>query len=107
MSTEKANPFDEKVIDGVSSHMNLDHEDDSLLIVRSLGNRPNAESATVSYLDGEGLDFEAIEGGKKSTVRVPWSKPLTERGEVRVDIERMYYEACAALGVKPREAEEH
>ena len=52
-------------------------------------------------------DFEATVEGRPVTVRVPWSKPLTERPEIRLEVVRMYTEACAILGVTPRGAQEH
>ncbi|UWZ40364.1 DUF2470 domain-containing protein [Dactylosporangium roseum] len=87
--------------------MNLDHPEDSLLIVRSLGGRPDATAATVSGLDGAGIDFAATVDGASRIVRVPWSTPLTERPQIRVEVTRMYHDACAMLGVPPRQAEEH
>lgn len=107
MSATVENPFSAQVIEAVANHMNLDHTDDSLLIVRSLGNTPEATEAEMSTMDGDAVEFSAVVDGQTRTVRVPWSEHLTERGQVRVEITRMYYDACAALGVTPREAEEH
>ena len=42
-----------------------------------------------------------------TAIRVPWSRPLTERAEIRAEVVRMYHEACAALGIEPRAAKEH
>lgn len=102
-----ANPFSDQVIDAVRSHMNMDHTDDSLLIVRSLGGRAAATAAEMSTMDGDAVEFTATVDGNTEAVRVPWSEPLTERGQVRVEITRMYHDACAALGIAPREAGEH
>lgn len=107
MTTQQHNPFSPQVIDAVADHMNTDHPEDSLLIVRSLGARPDASAASVGGLDGDGIDFTAVINGTDETVRVPWSEPLTERTQIRVEVTRMYYEACEALGVQPRAAEEH
>lgn len=101
------NPFDQDVIDAVTGHMNADHPEDSLLIVRALGDQRDATSAVMTGLDGAGADFEATVEGRPVTVRVPWSKPLTERPEIRLEVVRMYTEACAILGVTPRGAQEH
>ena len=43
--------------------------------------------------------FSAVVDGSTREVTVPWSEPLTERPQIRLEIERMYHEACAALGV--------
>ena len=104
---QSTNPFSQDIIDAVRDHMNLDHQDVSLLIVRSLGDRPQATAATMSGMDGSAIEFDATIDGSQTTVRVPWSEPLTERGQVRVEVTRMYHEACAALGITPREAAEH
>lgn len=101
------NPFPEQVIDAVRAHMNMDHSDDSLLIVRGLGGRDAATSAEMSTMDGDAVEFTAQIDGRPETVRVPWSQTLTERAQVRVEITQMYHDACAALGVTPREAGEH
>lgn len=107
MSETTQNPFTQHVIDAVKDHMNLDHNDDSLLIVRSLGNEPTASEAEVATMDGNVLVFSAVIDGSTREVTVPWSEPLTERPQIRLEIERMYHEACAALGVEPRDPAEH
>lgn len=105
--SNSTNPFTQDVIDAVRDHMNLDHQDDSLLIVRSLGKRPEATAATMAGMDGSAIEFDATIDGSQQVVRVPWSEQLTERGQVRVEVTRMYHEACATLGITPREAAEH
>ena len=107
MSEAPASPFNQQIVDAVADHMNLDHPEDSLLIVRSLGGQPTATEASVSDLDGESITFTALVDGTSQPVRVPWSTPLTERPQIRTEVTRMYYEACAQLGVTPRQAEEH
>ncbi len=101
------NPFSQDVIDAVRDHMNLDHEGDSLLIVQSLGERPQATAATMSDMDGDAIEFDATIDGASEKVRVAWSERLTERGQVRVEVTRMYHDACAKMGIAPREAAEH
>ncbi|WP_433220516.1 DUF2470 domain-containing protein [Dactylosporangium sp. CS-047395] len=95
-------PFTEDVIAAVSRHMNDDHEDDNVLIVRALGGRPDATGARMTGMDGEGIDFTATVNGQAVPVRVPFSRPLTERAEVRPEVVRLYREACAALGLPAR-----
>ncbi|NUU20345.1 MAG: DUF2470 domain-containing protein [Streptomycetaceae bacterium] len=102
-----ANPFAPDVIAAITRHMNVDHPDDNLLIVRGLGGKDTATSARMSGLDGLGADFVAVVDGADTDVRVPWSRELTERREVRVEVVRLYQEACAALGVEPRQEGEH
>ncbi|WP_432968635.1 DUF2470 domain-containing protein [Dactylosporangium sp. CA-233914] len=95
-------PFTAEVIVAVSRHMNADHPADSLLICRALGGRPDATAATMTGMDGDGIDFAAVVDGREVPVRVPFSRPLTERAEVRPEVVRMYRESCAALGVPAR-----
>lgn len=102
-----SNPFNQQVIDAVTGHMNEDHPEDNLLIVKALGHQPAATAAVMTTMDGDAAEFEAQVDGASQVVRVPWSKPLSERGEVRVEVTRMYYEACELLGVEPRAAEQH
>ncbi|NED99093.1 DUF2470 domain-containing protein [Phytoactinopolyspora halotolerans] len=101
------NPFAPDVIEAVARHMNEDHDDDSLLIVRSLGGVPDATEAVVAYLDGDGVDFTVTVGGEERTVRVSWSQRLSERPQIRQEFVRMYREAAEAQGTTPRAAAEH
>lgn len=91
------NPFGPDVIEAIKHHMNEDHADDSLLIIRALGGQPEATAATMTGFDGEGADFEAVVGGRQVPVRLPWNRPITERPHVRQEVVRMYEEARLAL----------
>ncbi|GGM46828.1 DUF2470 domain-containing protein [Dactylosporangium sucinum] len=97
-----AQPFTDEIVAAVRRHMNDDHAEDSLLICRTLGGRPDATAAAMTGMDGDGIDFTAVVDGRDVPVRVPFSRPLTERAEVRPEVVRMYREACAALGVPAR-----
>lgn len=94
--------FDEATIAGVTRHMNEDHADDTLLIARALGNRPDATAAIMVGLDNDGGDYEVTSSAGTETIRIPWKRRLTERIEIRQEIVRMYDAACAALGIEPR-----
>ncbi|MCF2526086.1 DUF2470 domain-containing protein [Yinghuangia soli] len=102
-----ANPFGPDVVAAITKHMNDDHPDDNLLIVRGLGGQKDATAATMTGLDGLGADFTAVVEGAGTAVRIPWERELTERREVRVEVVRLYNEACAALGIEPRQEGEH
>ncbi|MFC3998665.1 DUF2470 domain-containing protein [Nocardiopsis sediminis] len=102
-----ASPFPPEVVRAVTAHMNDDHADDTLLICRALGGRPDAESARMTGLDGAGGDYVAVVGGAEVPVRIPWSEPLTERAQIRREVVRMYREACRRLGLAPRGETEH
>lgn len=100
--------FPTAVVDAVCAHMNDDHPDDCLLIVRGLGGRSDAVAARMTGFDGEGADFDAVlADDDRARVRVPFADPVTERPQVRVAVVQLYHDACAALGVTPRAAEEH
>ena len=87
-------------------HMNGDHAEDSILMVRALGGQPAATAASVAGVDKEGIDFTATVNGEQQTVRIPWGRTLSARAEVRGEVVRMYQESCAALGIEPRQADE-
>lgn len=106
MSTA-ADPFAPEIEAAVVAHMNGDHADDNLLIVRSLGGLPGATAATMTGISPDGARFEGIVDGEAQAVTIPWSGPIADRGAIRIEVVRMYEEACAALGVAPRGAGEH
>ncbi|MBF8186775.1 DUF2470 domain-containing protein [Nonomuraea sp. K274] len=92
-------PFTPDVVEAIKRHMNDDHAEDSLIIVRGLGGRPAVTSAVTSDVDAEGIEF-TVDGGEK--VRVPWGETLTERAQARKAVVRLYRDACAALGLSAR-----
>ena len=76
-------------------HMNRDHGQDNLLIVQQLGQLPDAARAMMSGMDSDGIDFVAQSGGHEIDVRLPWSRQLTERAQVRLEVVRMAEHARA------------
>jgi hypothetical protein len=105
MNVNENSLFTPEVIAAVARHMNEDHAADSLLIVRALGGRPGAEAAEMTGMSAAGIRFAAHGPDGVAKVDVPWSAPITSRGEVRTEVVRMYEQACAALGVEPRGVE--
>lgn len=100
--------FTADVVEAVCAHMNGDHRDDCLLIVRGLAGRPDAASARMTGIDVDGARFEArLAAGTSVEVQVPFGGEVTERAQLRVEVVRMYRDACTALGIAPRPAEEH
>lgn len=87
----------------VLRHMNHDHLDDNLLIVRAFG-RADATAATMTGFDGDGGEWAAsTPDADATTLRVPWpGGAISERAEVRREIVALYDAACARLGVEPR-----
>ncbi|GAB2937634.1 DUF2470 domain-containing protein [Nonomuraea fastidiosa] len=94
-----SSPFTPDAVEAIKRHMNDDHAEDGLLIVRALGGRPEAASAVTTDVDAEAITF-TIDGGER--VRVPWGETLTERAQVRKAVVRLYREACAKLGLPAR-----
>lgn len=94
--------FSAQVVDAVLAHMNDDHTDDSLLIVRAFA-LPDAEAATMTGLDERAGHFTATTAGSSEEVRVPWpAGRISERAEIRREVVALYDEACARLGVEAR-----
>ncbi|MFI6742064.1 DUF2470 domain-containing protein [Nonomuraea sp. NPDC050451] len=92
-------PFTADAVEAIKRHMNDDHAEDSLIIVRALGGRPDATSAVTSDVDAEAIEF-TIDGGER--VRVPWGETLTERAQVRTAVVQLYRDACEKLGIAAR-----
>jgi hypothetical protein len=108
MSSDAQPPFTPDVVAAVTAHMNTDHPEDNVLIVRSLGALPSATSASLVDIGPAGARFEAtLDDGSTAESTVAWGGPVAERAAIRLEVVRMYHEACAALGVTPRAAEEH
>ncbi|MBB5075254.1 DUF2470 domain-containing protein [Nonomuraea endophytica] len=89
-------PFTPDVVEAIKRHMNDDHTDDALIIVRGLGGRPEATEAVTSDVTAEAIEF-TIDGGEK--LNVPWGETLTERPQVRKAVVTLYRESCEKLGI--------
>ena len=96
-------PFPPDVGAQITRHLNDDHAEDNVLIVRGLGGMEAATAARMSGMDADGMEFAAAVDGVEVPVRIPFATRLTERGQVRAEAVRMYREACAALGLEPRD----
>ena len=94
-------PFPPEVVEQIARHMNDDHADDNVLIVRALGGMPTATKARMSGMDADAMEFAAVVDGIEVPVRIPFRERLTERSQVRAEAVRMYREACVALGETP------
>ncbi|GLX95844.1 DUF2470 domain-containing protein [Herbidospora sp. NBRC 101105] len=91
-------PLTPDAVEAIKKHMNDDHADDALLIVRALGGKPGATSARTTGVDAEAIYFEA--DGEPVTVK--WSAPIEERAQVRKEVVVLYRRACEILGVEAR-----
>lgn len=94
-------PFPPEAVEQIARHMNEDHAEDNVLIVRGLAGIAAATAARVSGVDEDAMEFAAVVDGIEVPVRVPFGARLTERRQVRTEAVRMYREACTALGVEP------
>jgi putative heme iron utilization protein len=94
-------PFTPDVVAQIARHMNDDHAEDNVLIVRGLGGADEATAARMAGMDADGMDFAAAVNGVEVPIRIPFRERLTERQQVRAEAVRMYREACAALGIEP------
>ncbi|GAB3237527.1 hypothetical protein GCM10027447_36720 [Glycomyces halotolerans] len=83
-------PFGEEAVAAICRHMNVDHAEDTLVICRAAGGRPEATAARMTGLDGDGGDFAVTVPGGEAAVRIPWSRRLTERAEVRTEVVRLF-----------------
>jgi putative heme iron utilization protein len=97
--------FDPAVVEAVCGHMNGDHTDDSLLIVKALGGIEDATDARMVGFDSAGADFVATRDGDEHAVHVPFASPAHDRMAIRHAIVQQYQDACAAAGIEPRAAE--
>ncbi|GLU46001.1 DUF2470 domain-containing protein [Nocardiopsis ansamitocini] len=100
-----ANPFAPEVVRAVIAHMNDDHPEDTLLIVRALGGLPDATAARMTGLDGTVGVYAGTVDGDETTVQIPWSEPITERAQIRTEVVGLYEQACSRLGLPPRGAD--
>jgi hypothetical protein len=92
--------FSADVIAAVLHHMNDDHTDDSVVIVRAFAG-VDPDSAEMAGLDENAGVWSYAVGGETHEVRVPWSKELTERPEIRREVVMVYRTACEKLGIEP------
>jgi hypothetical protein len=93
--------FPAETIAAVLAHMNGEHPDDNLLIVRAFG-APDAEAAELTSLDHRGGTWTYSAEGTRSELIVPWSRQIPERGEIRREVVSLYEQACDRLGLRPR-----
>lgn len=95
--------FEQTVVDAVTGHMNGDHPEDNLLIVRAFG-APDATESTMVGVDGLGGVWQITDASGQREVRVEWpGGEISERPEIRREVVALYKAACERLGVPARE----
>lgn len=95
--------FEPAIVEAVLAHMNDDHLEDNLLIVKAFG-VPEATAAAMVGVDAEAGTWAVVgPEGPMGEIRVPWlSGRISERVEIRREVVAVYDAACAELGVEPR-----
>ena len=71
--------FPPEVVAQIARHMNDDHADDNVLIVRGLGGAHAATAARMAGMDPDGIDFAAAVNGVEVPIRIPFRERITER----------------------------
>lgn len=90
--------FDDAIVTAVLNHMNDDHSEDNLLIVRAFANA-DASSAVMADLD-MAAGYWDVDGEQ---VAIAWPIEVTERPHVRAAVVKLYEDACTKLGLPQRE----
>lgn len=85
--------FDTATVRSVIDHMNSDHRDACVLIVRAFTAHHDAADALLKSLDSSGVEFEVSENPEptdglipklqKAIIRVEFLKPLREESQIR------------------------
>ena len=86
--------FEASTVSAVLDHMNNDHPEDNLLIVRAFATK-DATAAVMTDLDHLGGTWTYEAGDATAELTVPWSNPITERAEIRREVVVIYDTACA------------
>lgn len=95
--------FAEDVVTAVTKHMNDDHSEDNLLIARAFVGPEVSESEMIGLDNAAGVWRVKDTDGERE-VSVAWpAGDISERAEIRREVVALYKEACARLGVAPRE----
>lgn len=94
--------FSAEIVSAVLAHMNSDHNDDNLLIVRAFAESAAISAAMVSLDDAEGTWQYSDVNGIEHHVSIPWGNAISERTEIRHEIVRLYDRACEKLGTETR-----
>jgi len=94
--------FSPDVVAAVLHHMNDDHIEDNVLLVRAFSGR-EVRDASMTDLDENGGTWRYALDGDEHELHIPWpSGRLSERAEIRRDIVALYDAACDRLGIEAR-----
>lgn len=90
------------VVTAILEHMNADHNNDNVTIVRANG-APEAETAEMTGFDQHAGYWTALTPSGSQAITVPWPSTLTDRASVRMGIVAVYDAALETLGLPARE----
>ena len=93
--------FEQSIVSAVLDHMNNDHQDDSLVIVRAFG-RADATAAVMTGFDHLGGTWSYTAGGEAGELTVPWSVEISERSEIRREIVGLHDTASTRITTATR-----
>ena len=89
-----AHHFEPDVIEGICGYMNADSMRGNLTeIVKALSSDEAITDAKLVGFDGDGFDVE-VTGGSATTARFPWTRQITQRGEVREELLLLFERAA-------------
>ncbi len=95
--------FSPEVVGAILHHMNDDHTDDSLAIVRSFA-EAEATSASMTGFDSSATTWDVTVDGDVRSATIAWLGPVVERADVRREVVALYDAAVERLGLPAREA---
>ena len=75
--------FEPEIIAGVCGYMNANQAENNVFMVQWLGGLREATAATMVGFDETGVDFAVRVGDDETAVRVPWTREISTRDEVR------------------------
>ena len=89
------------VVAAVTRHMNGEHAADNAVICRGVGGHPEVESAVMTGMDASAIEFRAETPSGPIMIRIPFSRTLRERAQIREEAARMFHESVSATGDEP------
>lgn len=96
-----AEDFPQDVVDRVLAHMNGDHAEEALVIVRAHG-ASDASGAALAGFDSHNTVWQVMgPEGPVGQVHVPWPSGAVEESQIRGEIVSLYQASCTALGIDP------
>ena len=87
-----------EIVAAVVGHMNADHGQDALLIVRHVGGIIDALAATTADVTDLGMRFQVRTPTATKDLTIPFAQRLTQRSQIRAETVRWHGLAHAAAG---------